>query len=124
MRSGLSRAGSPHVDPSKTQSAACFLRPGYIFYHETYIGMSWFILPGIIFGVLCGAVIFTWLYNGSLGSVLMVAIWHALFDLLTASKAGQDILPILTTAGIIAFTLFIANINRPWGFRYQPKQIL
>jgi CAAX protease family protein len=94
------------------------------FYLETLASMSWFILPGFIFGVLCGAVVLTWLYNGSVGSVLIVAIWHALFDLLTASKAGQDIIPILTTAGVIAFALFIANINQPWGFRYQQKQIL
>ena len=94
------------------------------FYLETIANLSLFILPGFIFGVLCGAVLLTWLYNGSIGSVLMVAIWHALFDLITASKAGQDIIPILTTAGVIAFALFIANINRPWGFRYQQKQIL
>lgn len=94
------------------------------FYHETYVSMRWFIFPGFIFGVLCGAVIFTWLYNGSGGSVLMVAIWHALFDLLTASKAGQDIIPILTSAGVIALALFLANVDRPWGFRYQQKQVL
>ncbi len=94
------------------------------FYHETYQGMPWFILPGLIFGVLCGAVLLTWLYNGTGGSVLMVAIWHALFDLLTASKAGQDIIPIVTTAGVIAWALFVANVNRPWGFRFQEKHTL
>jgi membrane protease YdiL (CAAX protease family) len=94
------------------------------FYHETYIGMDWFILLGFIFGVLCGAVLFTWLYNGTGGSILMVAIWHALFDLLTASKAGQDIIPIITSVGVIAWALFIANIKVPWGFRFQEKHTL
>jgi membrane protease YdiL (CAAX protease family) len=92
------------------------------FYHETYQGMPWYMLPGLIFGILCGAVLFTWLYNGTGGSVLMVAIWHALFDLLTASKAGQDVIPIVTTAGVIAWALFVANVDRPWGFRFQEKQ--
>jgi membrane protease YdiL (CAAX protease family) len=94
------------------------------FYHETYQGMPWFMLPGLIFGVLCGAVLLTWLYNGTGGSVLMVAIWHALFDLLTASKADQDVIPIITTAGVIAWALLVANVNRPWGFRFQKKQTL
>ncbi len=85
------------------------------------LGMGWFLLPGMIFGVLCGAVLLTWLYNGTAGSVFMVAIWHALFDLLTASKAGQDIIPTLTTAGVILFALFVASVNKPWGFHYQPK---
>jgi membrane protease YdiL (CAAX protease family) len=94
------------------------------FYHETYIGMGWIMLPGFIIGVLCAAVLFTWLYNGTGGSVLMVAIWHALFDLLTASKAGQDIIPIVTSAGVIVFALFVANIEKSWGFRHQVKQTL
>ena len=82
------------------------------------------IIPGFIVGVLFGAVLLTWLYNGTGGSVLMVAIWPALFDLLTASKAGQDIIPIITSAGVIAWALYVANINKPWGFRYQQKQTI
>ncbi len=94
------------------------------FYHETYTGMSWFILPGFIFGVLCGAVIFTWIYNGTGGSVLMVAVWHGLFDLVTASKAGQDIIPYLTSAIVIIGALVLANANKPWGFRQAPVNVI
>jgi membrane protease YdiL (CAAX protease family) len=82
------------------------------------------IIPGFVIGMLFGAVLFTWLYNGTGGSILMVAIWHALFDLLTASKAGQDIIPIVTTAGVITWALFVANVEKPWGFRFQEKQVL
>lgn len=102
----------------------CLWHMPAFFYHETYLDMGWLMLPGFIFGVLCGAVLFTWLFNGAHGSILMVAIWHALFDLLTASKAGQDIIPILTSAGVIVWALFVANVNKPWGFRNQPKQVL
>ncbi len=94
------------------------------FYHETYEGISWLFWPGFIFGVLCGAVIFTWIYNGTRGSVLMVAVWHALFDLLSASKAGQDIIPVLMSAVVIALALVIANANQSWGFRQVPKSTL
>lgn len=94
------------------------------FYHETYLEMGWFMFPGFIIGILCGAVLFTWLYNGSGGSILMAALWHALFDLLTASKAGPDWLPVLTSAGVIAWALVVANIEKPWGFRFQPRQVI
>ncbi len=53
------------------------------FYLGTYQAGLWFILPGLIFGILCGAVLFTWLYNGTGDSVLAVVVWHALCDLLT-----------------------------------------
>lgn len=82
------------------------------------------IIPGFLVGVLFGAVLLTWLYNGTRGSILMVAIWHALFDLLTASKAGQDIIPIVTSAGVIALALVVANVEKPWGFRFQKKHAL
>lgn len=54
----------------------------------------------------------------------MVAVWHAMFDLLTASKAGQDIIPIVTTAGVIAVAFYVANTEKSWGFRFQQKQVL
>jgi membrane protease YdiL (CAAX protease family) len=94
------------------------------FYHETYVGMGWILMPGMLVGVLCGAVLFTWLYNGTGGSVLMVAIWHALFDLLSASAAGRDFIPIATSAGVIVWALIVANVERPWGFRFQQKHTL
>ena len=81
-------------------------------------------LPGFAFGVLCGAVLFTWLYNSTGGSVLMVAIWHGLFDMLTASRAGQDIIPVLMTAAIIIVALVITNLDRPWNFHRVKKHAL
>lgn len=94
------------------------------FYHETYNQLSLVVIPGFIFGVLCAAVLFTWIYNGTGGSVLMVAVWHALFDLLSASQAGQDIIPILMSGLVIAGALFIANIDRPWSFQRLPRQVV
>ncbi len=94
------------------------------FYHEKYVGMGLIMVPGIAIGVLFGAVILTWLYNGSGGSVLIVAIWHALFDLLSASAAGRDFIPIVTTIGVIAWGLLVANVEKSWGFRFQLKQTL
>ena len=54
----------------------------------------------------------------------MIAIWHALFDLFTASKAGQDIIPIVMSAGVIVWALIVANVEKPWGFRFQQKHVL
>jgi len=95
------------------------------FYLDTFQSLGGFvIIPGFLVGVFFGAVLLTWLYNGSGGSILAVAVWHALYDLTTASEAGQDIVPIVTTACVIAWALYVANTEKPWGFRYQQKQIL
>lgn len=122
----------PRLQKTRSASAATWILgfswvvwhlPAFL-YLNTYQNMPWIVLPGLIFGILCGAVVLTWLYNGTGGSVLMVAIWHALFDLVTASQAGQNIMPIVATAGVIACALLVANTNRPWGFRFQEKHTL
>jgi membrane protease YdiL (CAAX protease family) len=43
-----------------------------------------FIIPGMLIGLLAGAITFTWLYNSTGGSVLMTVIWHGLFNYTTA----------------------------------------
>ena len=60
------------------------------------------------------------LYHGSIGSVLMVAIWHAV-RLLAASKAGR------TSANphrpaVIAFALILLISTVPGDSRYEEKQ--
>lgn len=94
------------------------------FYHLTYTGMGWNMLPAFTIGVLSGAVLFTWLYNGSGGSVMIVAVWHGLFDLFTASKAGGDFIPMVLSIAVIFWAAFVLIINKPWGFRFQRKQVV
>jgi membrane protease YdiL (CAAX protease family) len=90
-------------------------------YLDTLRHAGWVILPGFIVGVLFGAVIFTWIYNGSGGSVFYVAVWHGLFDMLTASKVAQEIIPIVMTAMVIVIVLVITRVNRPWNFHRLGK---
>jgi membrane protease YdiL (CAAX protease family) len=42
------------------------------------------IIPGMLIGLLAGAIVFTWLYNSTEGSILMVALWHGAFNFTTA----------------------------------------
>lgn len=94
------------------------------FYHVTYTDMGWNMLPAFTIGVLSGAVLFTWLYNGSGGSLLIVAVWHGLFDLFTASNAGLDLIPMVISIAVIVWAVIVVAVRQPWGVRYQPKQIL
>lgn len=110
--------------------ATLILGLGWVLWHapswlylQTIEKVGWMMLPGFVFGVLCGAVVFTWLYNGTGGSVLMVALWHGIFDLLTASAASQGLITILMSALVIVWALVLANTNRPWSFQRVEKQV-
>ncbi len=41
------------------------------------------IVVGFLLGLLAGAITFTWLYNSTRGSILMVAVWHGAFNFTT-----------------------------------------
>ena len=56
-------------------------------------------LIGFLLGLFCGAIFLTRLYNSSGGSILIVAIWHGLFDYVTACTECKS--------GLIAATVSI-----------------
>ena len=94
------------------------------FYHKSYMNMDWFSVTGYVLGLLSASVVFTWLYNGTGGSVLMVAAWHALYDLFSSSSAGGGMLPIVLTLAVIAWALVLVVIKKPWGLMQQARQVI
>jgi len=94
------------------------------FYHETYLNMEWVLLPGMLIGLLFGGVLLTWLYNSTGGSILLVAIWHALFDLFSASKASGDWVAPVMTAGVIFLAIRILRRYGTQNLAGTQKQVL
>jgi membrane protease YdiL (CAAX protease family) len=70
----------------------------------SYRGFTPVTLVGLLIGLAAGAIVLGWLYNRT-GSVLAVAVWHATFNLTTATQAA-DGLPaaVCTTIVIVAAT--------------------
>jgi membrane protease YdiL (CAAX protease family) len=105
----------PHLQ--KTRSAtvstlilgilwACWHLPMF-FYRDTYIQMGIFGFPMLALSLLCAAMIFTWLYNSTKGSLLIVIIFHAIFNWLTANEAGGQFAGIILSVVVILWALYI-----------------
>lgn len=81
------------------------------FYRDTYIAMGLVAgLPTLLLAITAASVIFTWLYNGTHGSLLIVVLFHGVFDLLAVSPATTATATMaLNVAPIVWATLLLCR---------------
>ena len=82
------------------------------------------ILPGFLIGLLSGAILFTWLYNSTHGSVLIVAIWHGAFNFTTACVSCKTGLgAAIVSTMVMVWAVFLVLIYRSSNLSNNGKQI-
>jgi membrane protease YdiL (CAAX protease family) len=69
------------------------------FYRPGYTGMNGAGIAGWLSSLMTGSVLLTWLYNGSRGSLLMVAIFHAGIDVVFTSQSSSPV--VVNVAGAL-----------------------
>lgn len=77
------------------------------FYVPSYLALGPSIVPGFVLGILSGAIVLTWLYNSSGGSLLAVILWHASFNFVTGSPNAAGLTAAVTSAGVMAWAAWI-----------------
>lgn len=76
-----------------------------LWFSYTAIGLR--IVPGFFLGVLAGAIVLTWLYNSSGGSVLAAVLWHASFNFVTASPNAGGLVAAVTSTLVMVWAVAI-----------------
>jgi membrane protease YdiL (CAAX protease family) len=82
------------------------------------------ILPMWLLGLTAGTVVFTWLYNSSGGSVLMIILWHGFYDFVTASKAGEGLGAIVLSAIVMVWAVLAVLLYKPTHLSRREKHVL
>jgi uncharacterized protein len=101
---------------------ACWHIPSFI-YRPLYSRMDAAGIAGFFFSLLMGSVVLTWLYNSTKGSLFIVALFHAMVELMFMSaNITAKISSYLGTAIMIA-AIFIIVIVRPRNLSLQAKQV-
>jgi uncharacterized protein len=77
----------------------------YFFLLDSYQSFNALTLVGFLIGLMYGSIVLTWLYLGTGGSILAVAIWHGLFNVATATDGGDNLV-----AGIVSGLVIVLGI--------------
>ena len=93
------------------------------FYRETYLAMGLTAgLPLLFMSILAASIVFTWIYNGTRGSLLMVIVFHALFDFLSVSQAGRQSAAIIMSAAVTIWAVLIIVLFKPANLSRQIRR--
>ena len=94
------------------------------FYKDTYMAMGLIVgLPMLVISVTAAAIMFTWIYNSTRGSLLMVVLFHALFDMLSVSKAGGASAPAVMSAVVWILAVVVVIVFKPANLSRLDKQV-
>lgn len=92
--------------------------PAFFYNYE----LSLFAVVAFVVSIIAGAMVLTWLFNSTGGSVLATALWHGSYN---AAVAGGDaaVSAAVTAAVILAFILIVRRYG-PETLSHRPKQAL
>lgn len=97
--------------------ASLTIVPMWAFWHapyfavlSTYRGFGPMQYAGFVFGMGCGSIVLTWLYNRSGASILVVAVWHGTFNMFGGATTATEgtIAAVVSTAVMIQAFVLVA----------------
>ena len=107
----------PHLQKDRSAASATLILallwatwhvPAF-FFRDTYVEMGLLGFPLFAFMMIFSTMVFTWLYNSTEGSVFIVIIFHAVFNLLSVSEAGGQFAASIMSAPIVLWALYVAR---------------
>ncbi len=89
--------------------------PQFFYLFDPSIAIGWAI------GLFAGAIVFTWLFNSSGGSILIVAIWHGCFNFITASNTGSGVIAAVVSTIVMVWAVVVIVVFKPRSLSTQEK---
>jgi uncharacterized protein len=100
---------------------ACWHIPAFI-YRPLYNEMNMAGITGFFMSMVMGAIVLTWLYNSTKGSLLIVALFHAMIELMFMSaNVSAEMISYIGAVIMIAAVMIIV-LAKPTNLSLQAKQ--
>jgi len=93
------------------------------FYRDTFIEMGLLGFPMFLVSIIFATLAFTWLYNSTGGSLLLVILFHAFFNWLSVCEAGGQFVAILMSLPVILWALYLVRRYGPENAAPVPRQV-
>ncbi len=94
------------------------------FYRDTYMAMGLVGgLPMLLLSILAASIVFTWLYNSTGGSLLIVILFHGFFDFLSVSSAGGVSAASVMSAAVMILAVLIVILYKPENLSSRARQV-
>src|SRR3990172_3684163 len=81
------------------------------------------LLPGFFIGLVVGGIVYTWLFNSTGGSVLMVALLHASLNFVTASRAGEGANAAVVSMAFVVWGILVILLFKPANLSRAGRQV-
>ena len=94
------------------------------FYFEGFVDQGFSALPLFALQLLLMAILLTWLYNSSRGSILMAALFHSGFNFFLASPAVAGYMTIVIRELLIVWVIAVILVFKPAHLSLKRKHTL
>jgi len=84
----------------------------YFFYKANFIALGIGGFVGYLISITMGSILLSWMYRGSGRSILVVALWHGLFDFVSASPVAEGVGNALISSVVIVWVIVILWLAR------------
>lgn len=96
--------------------------PGFL-YRPGYSSMGVGGAAGFLFSLFLGAIVLTWLYNSSRGSLLAVALFHGSIEIAYVSRASRDDVVAVISVLFMLWAAWAAWRGGPANLSHRPKVV-
>jgi len=83
-------------------------------------GFPMLLLPGFFIGMAAGAVVLGWLYERARCSVLIVALFHAMLNMASATRGTEEFVATVVSTVVIVWAVTILRAEGRRGSRREP----
>jgi membrane protease YdiL (CAAX protease family) len=82
-------------------------------YRPTFASPTPFMFVGVFLGLLAGAIILTWLFNSTAGSLPAVILWHGIWSSIAASDLGDLVPAVMSVLFMVWAVVIVLVFKRP-----------